>query len=191
MSRVNNHLIHWRKTAETDKWSEAEDLKGFLTTPPTAVSRAPGYIDVFARGADGGLWHLALDSSSNNNDTWSGWRRLGGDTEIDGQPHAVSSDADSVDVFAWGAADGALLHTTYDAAAGAWRAEGDGDGDAGFATLVADGLVGPPSAAVDGTGDVYVFAYNRRNELVWLTLGPDKTPRGDASVLAEVPYNVA
>ncbi|KAK7978413.1 hypothetical protein PG988_005903 [Apiospora saccharicola] len=83
VSRVNNHLLHTFKEAETDKWTEYEDLKGFVTVPPTVVSREPGRLDVFTRGGDGGLWHLSFRDGN-----WSDWKLLNGTTKIRGQPHA-------------------------------------------------------------------------------------------------------
>lgn len=160
-----------------------------MTTPPVVVSRAPGHLDVFARGGDGGLWHRALDSTGStakgNGSDWAAWRRLGATTRIRGQPAAVAVDG-RVEVFAWAAAgDGRLLRRSYD---GARWLPGDDGGDDGFDTVLDGGLAGPPHAATDGTGDVHVFAYSNRSELLWLKLGPDGKKRGDPVPIANVPY---
>lgn len=191
VSQANNHLLHAYKVAETDRWTAYEDLKGFVTTPPVAVSRAPGRIDVFARGGDGGLWHRALDATTSttakgNGSDWAAWQRLGGaTTKIRGQPAAVAVDG-RIEVFAW-SADGAgpLLRKTYD---GAKWLPGDNDDDNGFVTVLDGGLAGPPHAATDGTGDVHIFAYSNRSELLWLKLGPDGKKKGDPVPIANVPY---
>ena len=160
-----------------------------MTTPPVVVSRAPGRLDVFARGGDGGLWHRALDATGTtakgNGSDWAAWRRLGATTRIRGQPAAVAVDG-RVEVFAWDAADtGRLLHRSYD---GARWLPGDSEGaEDGFDTVLDGGLAGPPHAATDGTGD-HVFAYSNRSELLWLKLGPDGKKRGDAVPIANVPY---
>ncbi|KAK8093514.1 carbohydrate-binding protein [Apiospora hydei] len=121
VSRVNNHLMHTFKEAETDKWSEYEDLKGFVTVPPTVVSWAPGRLDVFVRGGDAGLWHLSFGDGK-----WSPWQRISGTTRIQGK--------------------GESLYKTYDGVAQKWLPDDDG-----FTTLIPGGLVGPPSPMADGS----------------------------------------
>ncbi|KAK7970021.1 hypothetical protein PG988_009094 [Apiospora saccharicola] len=110
VSRVNNHLLHtWRDADNTvGTWVPWEDLKGFVTTPPVAVSRAAGVLDLFARGGDGGLWRLGFQDGK-----WAGWERVSREgVQIQGQPEAISTNADTIDVFAWGT-KGELLHKKF------------------------------------------------------------------------------
>lgn len=179
VSFTDNHLLHTFRKGRAGLWSEYEDLGGFVTVPPTVVTQGSGRLDILTRGGDGGLWHLAYEAG-----TWSAWRRISEAGRVRGQPDAVSVSPGSVDVFAWGADEGALLHKTYDAGTRAWTPE------KGFTTLLATGLVGPPKAMADG-GDVQVFAYNEQNDIVWVTVGPDKTAVGNAKAWATVPYPVS
>lgn len=161
--------------------SDYEDLGGFVTTPPTVVAREPGSLDVFARGGDGGLWHLSLEDEK----TWSPWRCISGNTSIQGQPHAISASRNSIDVFARGDGDGAMLYKTYDAVARKWTPNDDE-----FIPLGINGLVGPPKGVVF-RDDVVVLAYDEDNNIVWQTIGSNKTAVGGPRILAKVPANVA
>lgn len=171
-----NHLMHTYKDSESD-WSSYQDLEGYLTVPPVVVSRTPGTLDVFARGGDGGLWHLAFA-----NDTWGGWASISGDTVIQGQPDAISMSENSIDVFAWGE-DGAMLRRTYNATANSWEPTD------GFNTPIDNKLAGPPKTMTDGTGAIHVFAYSDDSKLLWTTLWPNETAseQGVVVTLADVP----
>ncbi|ETS84950.1 hypothetical protein PFICI_02975 [Pestalotiopsis fici W106-1] len=176
VSRANNHLLHISKDSETDTWSDYEDLGGFGTTPPTAISRTLGTLDVLVRGGNGGLWHRAYSSGG----IWSAWQRISGTVKIQGQPHAISISDTTIDVFAWGT-DGAMLHKRYSSVDQEWSPAD------GFNVLKEDGLAGPPKAMTDGTGDIYIFAYSTQGELLWMTLGSDAASKGDVVSLADVP----
>ncbi|KAI1382945.1 fucose-specific lectin [Hypoxylon trugodes] len=179
VSRANSHLLHSSYVSETAEWTDYEDLHGFVTTPPTAVSRTPGILDVFARGADAGLWHLSYDDGS---EKWTNWTRISGDTKIKGQPHAISISSDSFDVLAWGN-DNNILHKRYNSTAKSWTP------DSGFTVLKSDPIRGPPSAVSDGR-NLHVFAYTMNNELIWKTFDPLDVAGSDAdaSTLANVPF---
>ncbi|KAI1847955.1 hypothetical protein JX266_006068 [Neoarthrinium moseri] len=179
IARANNHLLHAFKDSDTDRWSEYEDLKGFVTTPPVAVSRASGTLDIFARGGDGGLWHLAFTIDGQ----WASWKRISATTKIQGQPDAISVSSHSIDVFAWGE-DGSMLHRRYDSNAQQWMPTD------GFEILINETLAGPPRAMTDGTGDIHIFAYSHRGELLWKTLDIDAASKGDVLSLADVPLVV-
>ena len=167
VSRFNNHLVHtWRDAADTGLGAFApyEDLRGFVTTPPVVVARAPGFLDVFARGGDGGLWHLGFQ-----NGTWSEWELLSGPGfQIQGQPEAVSTGADTIDVFAWGV-KGELLHKKFNTGTDpAWTPPPSSNG--GFDVILDKGLSGPPRAVTDGTGDIHLLAYDENNNILLSTL---------------------
>ncbi|KAI8632744.1 fucose-specific lectin [Xylariaceae sp. FL1651] len=176
VSRANSHLLHASWTAETESWSDYEDLHGFVTTPPVAVSRSPGIIDVFARGGDAGLWHLSYDDKIGS---WSNWTRISGSTKIQGQPDAISAESNSLDVFAWGG-DGSMLHKSFDPVSNSWSSGDD------FEILVNGTLSGPPKAVSDTPGRIHIFAYNVVNQLIWKTLDPSGT-NSDVVILADVP----
>lgn len=188
VSKSNSHVLHasWDTTITNDSgstnWSTYEDLQGFATTPPVAVSRSPGIIDVFIRGGDAGLWHLSYNSSSGN---WTGWTRISTNMRIQGQPDAISASPETIDVFAW-REDGCLLHKSFDNGSGRWTPEQD------FDVLVdgSDGkLSGPPKAVSDGPGSIHVFAYQDQKSLIWkrLSAGSSQQVASDTSVLASVP----
>lgn len=176
VSRMNSHLLHAAWDAETDRWTEYEDLHGCVTTAPVAVSRRPGIIDVFARGGDAGLWHISYDDDTGK---WSDWNRISGNTDIQGQPDAISLDANSLDVFAWGA-DGTILHKSFDAPSNTWSP------DDGLAVFMDGSFSGPPKSVSDGPDRINVFAYNDQNQLVWQTMESGES-RDDPVILADVP----
>ncbi|KAK7924380.1 hypothetical protein PG985_006434 [Apiospora marii] len=181
VSRVNNHLVHtWRDADNAvGTWASWEDLKGFVTTPPVAVSRAAGVLDVFVRGGDGGLWHLGFQEGK-----WAGWERVSGaGIQIQGQPEAISTGADTIDVFAWGI-KGELLHKKLDNRADPkWSPAADG----GFDTILDKGLSGPPRAVTDGTGDIHLLAYDQDNNITLSTLSSKPGVRTERTVIAAVP----
>jgi len=173
VGKENNHLFH--TFFDGSAWASFnggsatfEDLGGFLTSTPAVVSRAKGTIDVFARGGDGGLWHLAYDGKA------APWVRISGSTQIQAQPDALSWDPQRIDVFAWGT-DNALLTKTLDTNTGLWTpAEGF--------YHIGVGLSGPPKSVSDGPGSMHVFAYGQFGSLIWKSWSSStggKWPSGD------------
>ncbi|KAI0199346.1 fucose-specific lectin [Astrocystis sublimbata] len=138
VSSTNSHLLHASYSSDNDSWTDFEDLHGCVTTPPIAVSRNPGLIDLVARGGDGGLWHLAYDHSGSG---WADWNQISGSTKIKGQPDVIGSDADSLDVFAWGA-DGNILHKSFNEVSQKWSPND------GFEILINGSFSGPPKASM-------------------------------------------
>lgn len=180
VSRVNNHLVHsWRDASDAvGTWAPWEDLKGFVTTPPVAVSRAAGMLDVFVRGGDGGLWRLGFQGGK-----WAGWELVSGaGVRIQGQPEAISTSADTIDVFAWGT-KGELLHKKFDDKADPKWSPPDG----GFETIFDEGLSGPPRAVTDGTGDIHLLAYDQDNNITLSTLSSKPGVKTERAVIAVVP----
>ncbi|KAI1411827.1 fucose-specific lectin [Hypoxylon sp. FL1857] len=175
VARANSHLLHASWDSETAKWTDYEDLHGFVTTPPVAISRSPGIIDVFARGGDAGLWHISYDDGNKN---WTSWNRIG--TKIQGQPDAISTASERLDVFAWGQ-NGSMLHKSYDSASRSWTPRDE------FDVLLDGGLSGPPRSMSDGSQNIHIFAYNTNNELIWKTLNPSTQQSSAEITLADVP----
>ncbi len=100
---ADNALYHRRGTTT---WLDWENLGGLLTSDPAVASRAPGKLDVFARGPFAHLWYRSFDGK-----TWSEWEDLGGD--LKSEPAAVSRDSGHIDVFIRGT-DDALWQKSYD-----------------------------------------------------------------------------
>ncbi|OTA98558.1 hypothetical protein M426DRAFT_325893 [Hypoxylon sp. CI-4A] len=176
VAKKDNHLLHASLSIQLSGWTEYEDLGGFVTTSPVAVSREPGIIDIFARGGDAGLWHL---SYGNENSIWTNWTRLG-NTTIQGKPDAITISSDTIDVFAWGL-DGSMLHKIYNSTTKSWTPEDE------FSILVEGTLSGPPRAMSDAPGSIHVFAYNNNKQLIRKTLS-QSAEGSDAVVIANVPY---
>jgi hypothetical protein len=151
VSLANNHLFH-TYAANGTTWttfnggaSTFEDLGGFCTSSPVVISRGKGLIDVFARGGDGGLWYLSYNGS------WSNWTLISGNATIQGQPDALSWDANRIDIFAWGS-DDALLTKTFNAQTNQWT-------PSDRFNQIGTGLSGPPKSVSDATGSMHVVVY--------------------------------
>ena len=137
------HHVWW----EGSDW-QFEDLGGYCTSRPTAVSRNAGTLDVIVRGGDAGLWHLSYQQSS-----WGEWQSLDSGTSIQSEPEAITCASSNVELFAW-SDDGTLLHKSGSVL----------DGDITWAPskgyeVVGNGLAGPPKSVCDGEQSVDVFAY--------------------------------
>jgi hypothetical protein len=70
----------WYLTYDSGNWSAWQrlELVGMdegvtIAAAPTAISPAPGQIDIYVRGSDNQLWKLSFDG-----DTWGTWVSLGG-----------------------------------------------------------------------------------------------------------------
>ena len=83
-------------------------LGGKLASAPDAASWGPDRVDVFARGTDDRLWHIARVAGR-----WTPWTDLGG--AIRGGPSAIARAPNQLDVVALGT-DGALWHKAWDGA---------------------------------------------------------------------------
>ena len=178
VSLANNHLFH-TYAGDGTTWaifnggaSNFEDLGGFYTSSPVAVSRAKGFLDVFARGGDGGLWQLSYNGS------WSPWTLISSNTTIQGQPDALSWDANRIDIFAWGS-DNSLLTKSFNAQTGQWTPSDRFD-------QIGTGLSGPPKSVSDAAGSMHVFVYGLYGSVAWkqwnISAG-GKWPTGDFVVL--------
>lgn len=119
-----------------------QPLGGALTSEPVAGSNADGRIEVFARGADGALWHVWQTAP---NGGWSGWASLGG--TVVGTPAVVGNADGRLEAFARGA-DGALWHIWQTAPNGGWS---------GWASL-GGAISGDPCAVRNADGRLEAFA---------------------------------
>lgn len=117
--------------------SGLESLGGVLTSAPAVCSWGPSRLDVFARGADGGLMHNWFDGS------WNDWERLGSEV-IAGDPCAVSWGPGRIDVLVRGT-DGGLYHKSFD---GEWS---------GYRQLSLVPFEGSPAVCSWGPGRLDVF----------------------------------
>jgi len=116
------------------------------------VCRKPGYIDVFARGANGELVTISYTQEGG----WGPWISLGGG--IVGSPDACAWDGNRIDVFARGSND-ALYQITWTGTWGGWANKGG--------TLYSD-----PGAASLGYGYLDVFIQGAGNTLYTLSYDP-------------------
>ena len=62
----------WQKAWDGQKWTAWQSLGGVLTSGPAAASCTSGHLDVFARGANSGLYRLGYTG------TWGAWQTMGG-----------------------------------------------------------------------------------------------------------------
>jgi hypothetical protein len=157
VSSANNALYH-RFLVADNSWqpqTSYETLGGYCTSRPIAVSPVTGRLDVFVRGGDAGLWHIAYYSDNANTATWSNFSSLG-NLSIAGEPHAVSWSADRIDVFAWGAQDHAVWHTSSPGLHTTWSPWESLGGDSS----------GPPKAVSKAPGQLDVFAAGRNGNLM-------------------------
>jgi lysozyme len=119
-------------------WSTPQSLGlGPLGSEPEAVSPGPGLIDVFWKGAGGGVWVDRFNS------TWSGPTPLDSGA-VTGTPVAVTSSPGSDTVF-WRDANGAL-----------WEDTGASWGWTGAQQLTTTPLAADPTVSGAG-GDIDVF----------------------------------
>lgn len=89
-----NTNLHW------GEWSIIDPQCVNVTSGPTVVSRGAGLLDVFARGTDYGLYHIAYA-----NGAWGSSERLGG--QLTSTPSAVIYKG-NIHVFARGADNGLI-----------------------------------------------------------------------------------
>lgn len=112
------HLYH--KWWEGSRWGPGPlrtdwmSLGGIIAGNPACAAWAPGRLDVFARGLDGGIYHQWWDGL-----TWSGFQPIGG--KMAGSPTVVSWGPNRLDVFCRGL-DGAVYHKAWDGTT--WKPSG-------------------------------------------------------------------
>lgn len=82
-------------------WWQIYDLQVPVGAPVSAVSRAPGWLDIFVVGADGGIYSAAYNTSFS--DWWHGWWQIQqGKARPGSQVAALSRDSNSLDIFVVG-----------------------------------------------------------------------------------------
>ena len=126
------------------------------TADASSISTTSGSIDVFIRGADGGIWRRTF--TGGNGGTWSAsWQRIGG--VIVGAPAAVSIGSGKIDVFVQGT-DNHLWLAAFDGIS-TWTWSNPG------------GVLGaPPSALSASAGSAAAFLRGADGALWrWATTG--------------------
>ncbi len=150
-------LWHTWQTALSNGWNGPPILHGHpagtaLVGSPAIAASSDGRLEVFAVGADGGLWHTWQTALSNG---WNGPPILHGHpagTALVGSPAIAASSDGRLEVFAVGA-DGGLWHTWQTALSNGWNGPPILHGHpAGTA------LVGSPAIAASSDGRLEVFA---------------------------------
>jgi V8-like Glu-specific endopeptidase len=131
-------------------------LGGVLTARVSAVSPAANRYDMFARGLDGGVFHLAR--SGNAFIPTSGWESLGGKTV--GTVGAVSRAANQIDIFARGYGEPAPLCSK------AWNGSAWSPGLLDWWCFQDTQIIGSPSAVSTRSDRLHVFARDAGNKVV-------------------------
>lgn len=153
----------WLRIRQGGVWGPWHTLGGELTAGPAVTASPDGRIDVFARGADNGLWTRSMPSGG----PWSGWFSLNGD--IRSGPAAVVANATPtrVDVYAVGR-DGAVWGRSR--TSGSWSPWRSFGGATVSAPAAAPNPAGGPSwVFVRGTNNaLYV---NTSGGTSWQSLG--------------------
>lgn len=85
-SLSNEHAF----TVVANGWHSNDNLGGYITADPDISSEGPGKLDIFGRGASGGLWIKSFSGS------WGEWVPMGG--SLLGGPGAVSWGANRIDL---------------------------------------------------------------------------------------------
>jgi hypothetical protein len=115
----------WDQNVANGSWRGWWQVVNLVTMPGgcvTAVSRAPGKLDIFAVGEDNAIYTAAWDATVDNG-AWRGWWPVAGGRAVPGsRVHAVSRDPNKLDVFVVGT-DGGVWTAAWDqnVANGAWR----------------------------------------------------------------------
>ena len=140
----------WAKAWTGAGWSSLVNIGGITTHQPVGISRMPGHLDVFVRGADGQIWTKARSTEGAWSPSVTGWDPLplgNGEPSIDA-PAVTSSGANRLDVFMVG--EGGGLYWQYWAGAGrtGWQRINSASDTVGFA--------GSPAAVVTGPNRIDV-----------------------------------
>jgi hypothetical protein len=115
----------WDQHVSDGAWRGWWRILNLATVPGgnvTAVSRAPGKLDIFAVGSDGAIYTAAWDAQVANG-AWRGWWPVaGGRAPAGSRVHAVSRHPDKLDVFVV-VGDGAVYTAAWDqhVANATWR----------------------------------------------------------------------
>ena len=148
---MRKQIAKLTSTGPTGPWSNATDLGGVeLTSAPSAISRAPGRIDVFYRGPNNHLWTSWWEGGP----WWSAPKDLGGEI-LTSAPSAVSRAPGRIDVFYLGP-NNHLWTSWWDQGPG-WSAPKDLGGET---------LTSAPTAVSRAPGRIDVF-YRGTNKHLW------------------------
>jgi len=141
------------------------------------ASWAPGRLDVFVRGTNDDVHHIAYDAQQ-----WRGWEDLGrpNGVAVGGDPDAVSWGYGRVDAFVRDA-NFKLAHVAYDG--GSWVWDSFSDGLLTSSPSVASWAAGRLDVFARGTGDqLFDKAYDRNTWFGWSSPITDQMNSEPASV---------
>ena len=103
----------FRNNAQWQGWWKLPNLALPDNAPVTAVSRHPDMLDIFAVGADGGVYTAAWDRNQAN-EQWRGWWRIGDlKAPLGTRISAVARDENKLDIFVVGG-DGKVYTAAWD-----------------------------------------------------------------------------
>jgi hypothetical protein len=135
-----------------------------VTSDASSVSTANGAVDVFVRGADGGLWRTGYRAA-----TFIGvWQPLGGVLAKGTAPSAVSIGGGDIEVFVEGA-DGQLWDDRYTSSSNSWSWTAHGGRLATGPTAVSPNP-GVADVFVEGT-DAALWLWSPSSTHQWTGLG--------------------
>ena len=129
------------------KWP-GDNLQGNITGDPAISSAGTNKLELFARGADGALWHRNW-----NGITWSSWGSLGGALASGSGPGTVSWNDSRVDVVFRGTDNGVWQ-----------RAWGEGS-NGGVPVSLGGYTLSDPAISSKGKGQLQVFLRGADNAL--------------------------
>jgi hypothetical protein len=115
-------LVHsWQVPGSGNGWSGWAAFTGTYVGAPSVVTRSDGLLQIFARGADTGLWDLSQSRTS-----WSGWtspNRVGPE-QLSGDPAGARNRDGRMEVFAGliGKGAGNVWQTSANGAWSTWGA---------------------------------------------------------------------
>lgn len=148
----------WQKWWDGQQWQPSDGGwavhdDGFkLGSSPAVVAAGAHFREVFARGADGAVYHKFWDGSK-----WNGWFGLGG--EIKGAPSVVIPSPGTLDVYVWGSDD--RLWQKW------WDGKSWNPSDEGWAPHSDGRLLGSaPSVVCDGPAIRDVYARSRTGSVI-------------------------
>ena len=174
-SSSSNSWPYWHPS-QTGWWPLGGTLSP--TSPPTAIARDSNHLDVFARGSDGSVQHVAWSSTSG----WGSFESVGGNYISSGTVAVVSRTPLTMDLFITSSSNHHVLWTEW--INGYWSSAGwtDLGGIAGDKPVV----VSPSSDRIDvfvrgtGNGSLYNAVYVNTFKLIgywsgWTSLGGQTT----------------
>ena len=167
-----NRALHHKHWNPREGWSGWGSLGGEIFGSPSPVSRKTGWLDVYVRGVQNGIFN-----KSYTNGAWVEYDPVGGATLS--APSAITRANGNLDVFVRGTDK--ALHQRYFI---------EGSGYSEWFRVDARQMSSGPAAVADGPNRVHVFARDGGDVMVkswaagsgwadWRSIGPVRSPASD------------